>query len=160
MSTICDILRVSLQSRIRQVVQDFDHDTFTLNVCSALEKCLHSLNVSGGRVRKNSVANAAAGSGNAASRPRANTLGHLDLSTLGFINNPTTEHPRTNQFNIGNHRMSMSNAQRPSEMDLHAMQDITPSGMGGQHDGFDGLINPRIQPNHSLRFLTSEGSAS
>ncbi|KAH0157326.1 hypothetical protein KCU86_g20181, partial [Aureobasidium melanogenum] len=41
--------------------------------------------VNGGRVRKGSIANAGTTAANVGGRPRANTLGHLDLGSLGLM---------------------------------------------------------------------------
>ncbi|KAI5240440.1 hypothetical protein E4T43_06124 [Aureobasidium subglaciale] len=94
--------------------------------------------VNGGRVRKGSIANAGTGAGNAGGRPRANTLGHLDLGSLGLMGVVApAEAQRPSHASMAHHRMSMSNAQqRPSNLDLHGINNMTHSGMG-QQDGFD-----------------------
>lgn len=81
----------------------------------------------GNRVRKNSIANnsvntTATGPG---ARPRANTLGHIDLAALGLVDNLPGSHNSVIQSNSAHHRMSMSGAQRPNHLDLRGISSIT-----------------------------------
>lgn len=83
-----------------------------------------------GRVRKNSVGNnnvgGTGGAGNTITRPRANTLGSLDLASLGLMDNLPGPNNRLNNMSMAQHRMSMSNTQRPNHLDLRGMHN----GMG------------------------------
>ncbi|KEQ76066.1 hypothetical protein M436DRAFT_40170 [Aureobasidium namibiae CBS 147.97] len=94
--------------------------------------------VNGGRVRKGSIANAGITTGTAGGRPRANTLGHLDLGSLGLMGVVSpVDAQRPTHASMAHHRMSMSNAQqRPSNLDLNGINGMTHHGMG-QQDGFD-----------------------
>jgi hypothetical protein len=94
--------------------------------------------VNGGRVRKGSIANAGAATGSLGGRPRANTLGHLDLGSLGLMGVVSPiDAQRPTHASMAHHRMSMSNAQqRPSNLDLNSINHMAHAGMG-QQDGFD-----------------------
>ncbi|THW40497.1 hypothetical protein D6D21_06797 [Aureobasidium pullulans] len=93
--------------------------------------------VNGGRVRKGSIATNTA-TGAAGGRPRANTLGHLDLGSLGLMGVVSpVDAQRPTHASMAHHRMSMSNTQqRPTNLDLNGINSMTHSGMS-QHDGFD-----------------------
>ncbi|GAB7357181.1 hypothetical protein MBLNU459_g8171t2 [Dothideomycetes sp. NU459] len=104
----------------------------------------------GGRVRKNSIANnnvgGTGGTGNTVTRPRANTLGHLDLASLGLMDNLPGSNSRINNMSMAQHRMSMNNTQRPSHLDIRGMQ----LGMTN-HANIYGL--PKLDTNtHSVDF--------
>ena len=78
-----------------------------------------------GRVRKNSVANTNVGGtggvGNAAARPRANTIGHLDLASLGLMQNGATTRNRMDVVGMAaSHRLSMSVLPAPGQLDASA----------------------------------------
>jgi hypothetical protein len=99
------------------------------------------------RVRKNSVANNSNGaSSNMAAnnvRPRANTISHIDLSTLGLMD-MTNANPSLNRMNalglgaVGhNHSASMSGLQNPLGFDYRGMSTAM-----GHHGSIGGL--PRI----------------
>ncbi|KAG9517372.1 hypothetical protein KCU93_g8810, partial [Aureobasidium melanogenum] len=93
--------------------------------------------VNGGRVRKGSIANAGTAAVNAGGRPRANTLGHLDLGSLGLMGVVApVDAQRSNHASMAHHRMSMNNQQRPSNLDLNGINSMTHTGMN-QQDGFD-----------------------
>ncbi|KAL1302363.1 hypothetical protein AAFC00_002767 [Neodothiora populina] len=88
----------------------------------------------GARVRKNSVANNGGNGGAAAAqRPRATTLGSLDLASLGLMDNLPGANSRINELNTSNHhRVSMSGATRPTQLDLRG-----PSSFPGPRGLFD-----------------------
>ena len=94
-----------------------------------------------GRVRKNSVANnlsgGSAGMGNTGSRPRANTLGHLDLASLGLIDGLTTAQRMTALGLNHGHRMSVSGLPGAGNMEYRGM-----SSSMAQHNAFQSL--PKI----------------
>lgn len=77
---------------------------------SGKRESVSSATVSSGKVRKNSIATGSVagsqGIGGATHKPRANTLGHIDLSGLSFLDgNPSLS--RMNALGLSGHSMSM-----------------------------------------------------
>lgn len=91
----------------------------------------------GNRVRKNSVAQNNASVNNSSqgpvARPRAATLGALDLASLGLMDNLPGSHNRVTQMDAASHRMSMSGAQRPNHLDLRGISSL----MGGHNNMYN-----------------------
>lgn len=123
--------------------------------------------VGGNRVRKNSVANsstlnnatAGAASGPGA-RPRAATLGHLDMASLGLMDNLPGSHHRSTQMSGLHHRLSMGGVQRPSHLDLRGVS----SGLGNhamyglqKHDSADSAMD-FSEPLHTAPLMPTLGS--
>ncbi|CAK3796598.1 zinc finger transcription factor [Lecanosticta acicola] len=98
-----------------------------------------------GRVRKNSVANANVGgaAGNIAQgRPRANTISHVDISSLGLFNG---NHPSINRMNALNlnfgNNMAMAGMLGPEGFDYRGMSTAM-----GHHGNIHGL--PKLDTHH------------
>ncbi|KAK8220059.1 hypothetical protein M8818_000475 [Zalaria obscura] len=91
-------------------------------------------------VRKNSIANNAVGGsggvGAAASRPRANTISHLDLTSLGVTDGMTQTNTRISPMGMNHptHRFSMSGLPGPGGFDYRGM-----SSTNGQHGNIHNL---------------------
>lgn len=51
-------------------------------------------------------------------------MGHIDLASLGLLDNPGGQLGRQDQHGLPNHRMSMSNTQRPGRLDLRGMSSV------------------------------------
>ena len=106
---------------------------------------------SSGRVRKNSIANNSVGGsggvGSAAGRPRANTIGHLDLASLGLLENDPSKPSRMDLLGLGRaNRMSMSGL--PAAGDL-SMRDMANSM--GHNNAFGTLPKLETQSiNHAF----------
>ncbi|KAK4505109.1 hypothetical protein PRZ48_003072 [Zasmidium cellare] len=98
-----------------------------------------------GRVRKNSVANANIGgaAGNLAQqRPRANTISHIDLASLGLVDG---NHPHLNRMNalgLGMaHPMNVNGLPGPNNFDYRGMSTAV-----GHHGNNHGL--PKLDTQH------------
>ncbi|KAF4551226.1 Respiration factor 2-like protein [Elsinoe fawcettii] len=88
------------------------------------------------RVRKNSIAASTASSaavGYGGQRPRANTLGHLDLTTLGLMS-------RANVLGLNDHRMSVSGLPGAGNVEYRGM-----SNSMGHHGPIHNL--PKLETN-------------
>lgn len=85
------------------------------------------------KVRKNSVANAAVGS-IATARPRANTISHIDFSSLGLLDGTEQANSRLNALGINtNHGMGHSHsASMSAPFGYHGLH--ASSGHGNPHD--------------------------
>lgn len=114
------------------------------------------------RVRKNSVANnnsgAAPGVGSNSVRPRANTISHIDLSTLGLMD-MTNGNPSLNRMNaLGlappnhghSHSVSMSGMAHPMNFNYQGMSTAM-----GHHGNIGGL--PKID-THAVNNMSIENS--
>ena len=92
--------------------------------------------VATGRVRKNSVANAAA-TGN--TRPRANTLSHVDAGTLGMLANANPNLLRNFHPAVHSHHNSFSGMPNAAGFQYRGMP------AGGHHASISGL--PKLETN-------------
>lgn len=81
--------------------------------------------VAGGRVRKNSMANngptGSNGMGTAGQRPRANTISHIDLSSLGLLDGSNPSLSRMNALGLTNHQLNMRGLPGPMNFDYRGM---------------------------------------
>ncbi|KAK0827817.1 hypothetical protein LTR91_002269 [Friedmanniomyces endolithicus] len=91
------------------------------------------------KVRKNSTAggsaNAAGAAGHGGHRPRANTISHIDLSTLGLLDGGNPHMNRMNALGIHTgHHMGMSGLAAPMTFDYRGMSNAV-----GNHGNLHGL---------------------
>ena len=112
-----------------------------------------SSTVSGGRVRKNSVANGSAagssGVGAATARPRANTISHIDLSGLGPLDGSHSGFNRMNALGITGHGMNLGGLPVPMSFDYRGMSN----SLG--HHGNPGLPKLDTHSIHNLDLANS-----
>ena len=119
---------------------------------SGRRKSVSSATVSTGNVRKNSMATSSVagshGIGAGTHRPRANTLGHIDLSGLSFLDG-TSSLNRMNAFGLGSHSMGMGTLPGPMNFEYRGMSNSL-----GNH-GTHGLPKLDTQSINNMDMATS-----
>lgn len=121
-----------------------------------------------GRVRKNSIVNSAVGGsggvGQAAARPRANTLGHIDLSSLALADADGMPAAQSWSSVLGlkhtPHRFSMGGVSHPRNLDYQGLPvGLEQQGYINAHSKLDSQVGrhdslgaPRTAPPYSIGF--------